>query len=48
MVCLDGLLVSRDEQDETISALLEISVGLAGFGFHGDALWFAPHVKLHG
>ncbi len=45
---MDALLVSGDEQDETVSALLEVHVGLAGFGFHGDALWFAPHVKLHG
>lgn len=48
LVQLDRQLVSRDEQDETISALLEICVGLAGFGFYGDVLRFAPHVNLHG
>lgn len=41
-------LICRDEQDETISALFEIGVGLVGFGFYGDALRFTPHVKLHG
>lgn len=42
------LLVCRDEQDETISSLLEVGDGLARFGFHGDALWFSSHVELKG
>lgn len=45
---LDGLLVSGDEQDKTISALLEICIGLARPGFYGDVLYFSTHVNLHG
>lgn len=36
----------RDQQDETVPALLEVGGGLARFGFHGDALGFSSHVEL--
>lgn len=48
MFLSDGQLVCGDEQDETVSALLEICMVLARFGFYGDVLWFPPHVKPHG
>lgn len=47
VVQMHRLLVCRNKQDETISAFLEIGVGLSGSGFYSDALRFAPHVNLH-
>lgn len=36
--------VRGNQQDETVSALLEICDGLARFVYHGNSLGFSPHV----
>lgn len=37
--------VSRNQQDEAVSALLEVRGRLSRFGFHGDVLGLSSHVQ---